>query len=98
MTRAAVEVRDGAHRVLSTSRSVAAGETVAIVGESGVGKSTLLHILGALDRPTAGKVRFGGVDLCALTTASWPRSATARSASSSSSTICCRTSPPWRTS
>ncbi|MEM8599298.1 MAG: ABC transporter ATP-binding protein [Bacteroidota bacterium] len=34
------------------------GEFVAIVGESGTGKSTLLHLLGALDRPTAGSVRY----------------------------------------
>ncbi len=36
---------------------------IAIVGASGVGKSTLLHILGTLDRPTAGKVLFGGNDV-----------------------------------
>jgi lipoprotein-releasing system ATP-binding protein len=42
---------------------IAAGERVAIVGESGVGKSTLLHILGTLDRPTAGEVWFDGEDL-----------------------------------
>jgi len=42
---------------------VDAGETVAIVGPSGVGKSTLLHILGALDRPTRGRVRFRGRDV-----------------------------------
>ncbi|MEA2626897.1 MAG: lipoprotein-releasing system ATP-binding protein [Candidatus Binatota bacterium] len=42
------------------------GEKVAIVGESGVGKSTLLHILGALDRPTAGAVRYGGLDVATL--------------------------------
>ena len=37
---------------------VRAGELVAVVGESGTGKSTLLHLLGALDRPTAGTVRY----------------------------------------
>jgi lipoprotein-releasing system ATP-binding protein len=37
---------------------VAPGETVVVVGASGTGKSTLLHILGALDRPTGGRVRI----------------------------------------
>ncbi|HLL82668.1 MAG TPA: ABC transporter ATP-binding protein [Longimicrobium sp.] len=36
------------------------GESVSIIGESGTGKSTLLHVLGALDRPEAGEVRVGG--------------------------------------
>lgn len=39
------------------------GEVIAIVGPSGVGKSTLLHILGALDRPTDGKVEINNVDI-----------------------------------
>jgi len=39
------------------------GERVAVVGASGVGKSTLLHILGALDRPTAGKVLYESRDV-----------------------------------
>jgi lipoprotein-releasing system ATP-binding protein len=44
---------------------VQAGERIAIVGASGVGKSTLLHLLGALDRPTSGSLRFDGADLLA---------------------------------
>src|SRR5581483_10586018 len=44
---------------------VAPGHTIAIVGESGVGKSTLLHLLGALDRPTGGEVLFDGRDVFA---------------------------------
>jgi lipoprotein-releasing system ATP-binding protein len=39
------------------------GEVVTLVGASGVGKSTLLHLLGGLDQPTAGRVRFQGEDL-----------------------------------
>jgi len=42
------------------------GEIVSVVGASGVGKSTLLHILGALDRPTKGKVRLDTTDVFAL--------------------------------
>ena len=45
---------------------VAPGETVAIVGQSGVGKSTLLHLLGALDRPSAGRLFHRGRDVLGL--------------------------------
>jgi lipoprotein-releasing system ATP-binding protein len=45
---------------------VAAGEEIAIVGQSGVGKSTLLHVLGSLEAPSAGKILFEGQDLFAL--------------------------------
>jgi lipoprotein-releasing system ATP-binding protein len=37
-----------------------AGERLAVIGESGVGKSTLLHVLGTLDRPTAGQILYQG--------------------------------------
>lgn len=42
------------------------GEAVAIIGASGAGKSTLLHLLGALDRPTSGRIRIGGRSLSEL--------------------------------
>ena len=42
------------------------GERVAIVGASGVGKTTLLHILGTLDRPTSGKVLYEKKDIFTL--------------------------------
>ena len=57
------------HTVLEVLRGVSLdvrrGEVVAIVGESGTGKSTLLHLLGALDRPTSGTVYFEGSDIFA---------------------------------
>lgn len=43
--------------------AIETAEQVAVVGPSGVGKSTLLHLLGALDRPTAGDVLVGGKSL-----------------------------------
>jgi lipoprotein-releasing system ATP-binding protein len=46
--------------------AVAAGEMVAIMGASGVGKSTLLHILGGLDRCDRGEVRIGETDVTGL--------------------------------
>jgi putative ABC transport system ATP-binding protein len=46
--------------------AIAAGSWVSLVGPSGSGKSTLLHLLGAMDRPTAGRVVVGGTDLGTL--------------------------------
>jgi putative ABC transport system ATP-binding protein len=48
------------------SLAVAAGELVAVVGPSGSGKTTLLHVMGSLDRPTAGTVGITGLDLAGL--------------------------------
>jgi len=53
------------HVLRGVSMHVNAGEVVALVGASGVGKSTLLHLFGALDRPSRGTVRVDGVDLYA---------------------------------
>jgi lipoprotein-releasing system ATP-binding protein len=50
----------------SLDLEVAAGEMLAITGASGVGKSTLLHVLGTLDRPEQGGLRLCGEDVLAL--------------------------------
>ena len=49
---------------------VDARDYVAITGPSGCGKSTLLHILGCVDRPTAGSLVFEGRDVSTLTSPS----------------------------
>jgi lipoprotein-releasing system ATP-binding protein len=46
--------------------TIGAGEMVAVVGASGVGKSTLLHVLGTLDQPTAGTILYDNVDVTRL--------------------------------
>jgi lipoprotein-releasing system ATP-binding protein len=57
----------GELRVLKgVNLSIGEGEIVGIVGASGVGKSTLLHILGALDRPTSGTILYSKTDIFSL--------------------------------
>ncbi len=45
---------------------LASGEYIAVMGESGIGKSTLLNLIAGLDQPDAGSIRFDGVDLTGL--------------------------------
>jgi putative ABC transport system ATP-binding protein len=56
----------GVQAVRGVSLSIRYGELVAVAGPSGSGKSTVLHLLGTLDRPSAGTVRVGGHDVAAL--------------------------------
>ncbi|MFQ5882142.1 MAG: ABC transporter ATP-binding protein [Candidatus Methylomirabilales bacterium] len=54
------------HVLQGVNLAVERGEFLAIAGPSGVGKSTLLHILGGLDRPTAGEVYYQGMEISQL--------------------------------
>ena len=54
------------HVLRDVDLEVRRGEMLAIVGASGVGKSTLLHLLGGLDRADAGSIRIGDTDLLSL--------------------------------
>ncbi len=54
------------HILNSIDLSIDAGELVSIMGASGVGKSTLLHILGTLDRPTSGEIEINGYDVLGM--------------------------------
>ncbi len=67
--RSVRKVYEGAEPVVAldgVDLEFAPGEFTAIVGPSGGGKSTLLHLLGAIDRPTSGSIEVGGRDLGAL--------------------------------
>ncbi len=55
--------RDTLHILQDANLEIMKGEVLGIVGASGVGKSTLLHVLGGLDRPDAGSILFRGEDI-----------------------------------
>ena len=55
--------REVIHVLAQMSLKVLSGELLGIIGASGVGKSTLLHILGGLDKPLTGSVLFQGKDI-----------------------------------
>jgi putative ABC transport system ATP-binding protein len=75
MSRALLEL-DGVHKAYRSVQAlrtvdlrINAGERVAVVGPSGSGKTTLLHLLGTLERPSAGTLRVDGHDVAALSDA-----------------------------
>ena len=64
-----VKIYEGKNRVVAldgVSFTVARGEMVAVMGQSGSGKSTMLNLMGGLDQPTSGSLKIDGVELAGL--------------------------------
>ncbi|MCW2938691.1 MAG: transporter ATP-binding protein [Actinomycetia bacterium] len=66
LTGVTKEYPGGVHALRGVDLVIESGELTAIVGPSGSGKSTLLHVIGTLDRPTAGSVWIAGQEIGAL--------------------------------
>ena len=68
-TQDLTKIYPGAEQVVALNKvnlTIEKGEFVAVMGESGLGKSTLLHILGGVDKPTEGEVMIQDVDITSL--------------------------------
>jgi lipoprotein-releasing system ATP-binding protein len=66
LTKTFTQGEETLHVLQGVSLSLNAGEIVALVGSSGSGKSTFLHIAGLLDAPTSGEIHMGEIDLLGL--------------------------------
>ena len=85
------------HALRGVSFDIYPGEFVTIMGTSGSGKSTMLNILGCMDRPTSGHYILDGEHTEKLKETPWPRYGTRKSGSCSRATTCSAVPPPSRT-
>ena len=76
------------HVLKNIDLQIEKGDFVAIIGQSGSGKSTMMNIIGCLDVPTAGSYKINGVEVGRWTRISWRNCAARPSVSFFSATIC----------
>ena len=76
---------------------IVAGDVVAVTGASGSGKTTMLAVLGGLDRPQGGTVVVGGEELGRLNRETLPAIEEKRWVLSSRTSVCSANSPRWKT-